>query len=428
MPKARRSSPGRARPAVALGGTLPADSGKDRRRDRTSDRAVLGTAFLLLAIATLPQALIGGLSVPMSRELGVDERGIGLAVSAFWVGAGLAAPSAGRLCDRVGWIRVAAYGLLACGAAQAGLGIGGRSLAGVVVTMVLAGIGVALCSQASNLALVTDVASARLGRAFGIKQSAPALAWFLAGLAGPLVALTWGWRSAWLIGALAVPLVAMLVLRAGRRNPRVARVDEQRVPADGPGGALASSQGMPRWTLVVAFGLGTAAISALSTFGLAALVRAGLGQSTAGYVAAGAGALALVGRVAAGAWLDRGESTMRPAAGLLLASMIGLLLLATGQPGAAVVGLVLALACGSGWPPVVLVMIVRTWSERPGRATGTTSVGAAAGSIIGPLVFGTLAASVGYPAAWSAIAVMAFASSVMMLMRLQPLVGLEPGV
>lgn len=384
-----------------------------------SGALVLLTAFLILAVGSLPQALVGGLSVPMSGDLGFDERGLGLAVSAFWVGAGLSSATAGRLCDSLGWGRVAGAGLVVSGVSALVLALAARGLTAVVLLLGVAGVGAALCSQASNSALAAGIPPERLGRSFGIKQSAPALSWFLAGLAGPLVALTWGWRYAWLASAIAVPVVSLIV----RRAAGAARVAAPSASSgsDDIVSAPRGAQGMPRWTLVLAFGLGTAAISVLSTFGLVALVRAGLGQSLAGYVVAGAGALALVGRVAAGAWLDRSEASMRPAAGLLVASAAGLFLLATGHPVAAVLGLVVALACGSGWPPVVLVMIVRTWSERPGRATGRTSIGAAVGSIAGPLVFGSLAASVGYPAAWCAIAVLALASAGMMLLRLHPL-------
>lgn len=380
-------------------------------------RAGLATAFAVLTVGTLPQALLGGLAVPMSADLGYDERGLGLAVSAFWLLAGVASPLAGRAGDRRGWPRIATVGLAASGTSLLALALVPHGLAAVVLAMAVAGAGAALCSQSSNLTLVAEVSAHRLGQAFGIKQSAPAAGWLLAGLAVPLVAATWGWRPVFVLAALTVPAVALLVRRTARRT----RPGAIRRGADATFHAIAGSgQGRPRWTLVLAFGLGTATISALSTFGLTTLVRSGLSVPQAGWVVAAAGALALVGRVAAGAWLDRGEARMQPASMLLLATMSGLALLAVPSPAAAVAGLVIALACGSGWPPVALVVIVRTWSDSPGRATGIVSVGAAAGSIVGPLVFGATAAWAGYAWAWIALACFAAASAAMMLLRLAP--------
>ena len=76
-------------------------------------------------------------------------------------------------------------------------------------------------------------------------------------------------------------------------------------------------------------------------------------------------------------------------------------LLATQARGLVVVGVLLAFGAGWGWPGLLHFALVERFPDTPGAATGVVQTGLAAGTAVGPIVFGVLVDAFGYGPAWA---------------------------
>jgi predicted MFS family arabinose efflux permease len=241
----------------------------------------------------------------------------------------------------------------------------------------------------------------------------------LAGLSVPLIAVTIGWRWAYaIIGFYAIALI-LLVRRAtpGKRREREKTIDRTALPHRALLGILAT-----------AFGLQGAATTLLVVFYVPSAVEAGVSPGTAGLLLGISSGGAMVVRILVGRFSDRIPSGhLRIAAALLGIGTIGILLLATGQPTAMMVGIALALSAAWGQPGVFWFSVVRFYSDQPGRVTGLITPANNVGSIIGPFVFGLLAAGLGYGSAWLFCSALAISAAVAMLVGNRRMVALSGG-
>jgi predicted MFS family arabinose efflux permease len=103
---------------------------------------------------------------------------------------------------------------------------------------------------------------------------------------------------------------------------------------------------------------------------------------------------------------------LRLVAIMLAGGAVGYALLAAGGDVALVLGTVLAFALGWGWVGVFFFAVVRLNPDAPGAATGIVQTGDFAGSLVGPVVFGSLAASGTYRSAWFVAAALAVLGAV----------------
>lgn len=399
--------------------------GLARHGERRAALVGLAAGFGLLLVGSLPQVLTGILAAPMQAEIGFGESGLGLAIAAFWGTLTVAGPILGRRADRWGWATAGIVGISISAVSLAILATLTTTYAWLVIGLAVGGIGLALASPSSNLAIVHEVPAQSQGQAFGIKQSAmPAVA-LLGGLSVPLIAVTLGWRWVFALSLLLFPIMLLITTPSALRQHRSRRpVDvmqtdvmptEQWEPAE----HVAASPSVPRVSLIALtaiLGLGTLTLSALTAFGMLTLVQSGLGFGTAGFIVALASAFALVTRVLAGWWIDRSaQVSLRPVAALLGASMMGLLLLSTGAIPLVIVGIAIGFAAAWGWPPIFILFTVRSHAHAPGRSTGITAIGAGVGSMSGPLIFGAVAGAVSFAAAWWVTTIFTLAAAVLTL-------------
>ena len=91
---------------------------------------------------------------------------------------------------------------------------------------------------------------------------------------------------------------------------------------------------------------------------------------------------------------------------MLALGAFGYLLFATGRPGLFLAGLPLAFGAGWAWPGLFNLSVVRAAPEVPGRATGVTQTGNYVGGASGTLLFGWIAETWSYTAAWWLAAVL----------------------
>nr|MDQ2707481.1 MFS transporter [Actinomycetota bacterium] len=169
--------------------------------------------------AVIPIFLVGGLAVQISRELGFNPAGLGVAVSLYFAASALVAMPAGWLVERYGDRPTSRAGVLISAISMLCTAAFAHSYPSLVVMMILSAGGNALGQLSSNLSLARLVPKHRQGLSFGVKQSAIPVATLLAGAAVPAVALTVGWRWAFVAGA----VLALLVLPLAPRGPRPVR-------------------------------------------------------------------------------------------------------------------------------------------------------------------------------------------------------------
>jgi predicted MFS family arabinose efflux permease len=365
-----------------------------------SPRRALLVGASVSVVCSLPVFFTGAMAVQLTNDLAFGAVGIGGAVAMFFGTMALTSIHLGRLVDRLGAtvsLRIAA-GIVATSAL--GIATLASSWATLAAGLVVAGLAAALAQPAANRLLVNRVRLARLGTAFGLKQSAPPTASMLAGLSVPAIALTVGWR--WAYGLVTVLALAAAVAVGPRptsgATPRATRRS----------GAQTALRNRPTLAVLAGgFGLAFIASSGVLAFYVEAAVRAGTSQQVAGLVFAAGSLAAVATRLVAGIASDRRSfSPLRLSAGLLVTGALGLALLATGRPTTMGFGALVALAGTWGFPGLFWFALVSAYPDTPGRITGAMAP-AAIGGIVGPLGFGAVAANVSYAVAWSGTAVVA---------------------
>lgn len=370
-------------------------------------RALIVGASVTVA-CSLPVFFTGAMAVQISTELGFGPVGIGGAVAAFFATMALVSIHLGRVVDRFGAtlsMRIAALG---GGASALGVALLARNWPSLVGWLVLSGLAAALAQPAANRLLVNRIRQARLGTAFGMKQSAPPIASMLAGLAVPAVALTVGWRWAYVLAAIWAVLAAVAV------GPRPAILPTSTPRAEG-GKPPPLKDRATLVVMVVGFGLAFITSSAVLAFYVEAAVRVGVTQSVAGAIFAAGSFTAILARLVLGAASDRyAFSPLRMSSLLLVGGTVGLVLLATGRPVLMGIGAVIALTGTWGFPGLFWFALVSAYAEAPGRITGAMAP-AAIGGIVGPVGFGALATTVSYTVAWSVSAVIALLAAIALL-------------
>lgn len=357
----------------------------------------LAMAFALMVLSFLPPWLLGVLSVTMQSDLGYSDSQLGIALALFWVVAGVVSPFGGQFADRSGWPLATVLGAGLSGAAMLVTGLLATGFTGLLAGLAVGGLAYGMCSPTSNLVLVAEVPSEHRGQSFGIKQSAPVAVALLGGLAIPLIAIPYGWRTVYVLGAALAPLVMLMAL------PKLASPRRRKawLSARQPVDRVTPKQRMSLTALIVVVALGTFSAASLVSFASLSILQSGVSADVTGIVVALASAFAIATRLFAGWWLDRRPITsLRPVVWIMLVGVLGLLMLATGHPVLSVVGVAISFVGTWGWPPLVLLLIVNSWAEQPGRATGLMQLGAGFGSAGGPLLFGILATVAGYTVAW----------------------------
>ena len=141
----------------------------------------------------------------------------------------------------------------------------------------------------------------------------------------------------------------------------------------------------------------TGAVSFLVSYG----VDNGMSEGAAGLLLGGVSLAATISRIALGASADRaGQDALRPVPAMLALSVVGYLLLISGQPAVIVAAALLAGGVGWAWPGALTLAVVQRSPEAPAWAVGVMMSGLFAGAVAGPLLVGLLAESGAFTAAW----------------------------
>jgi MFS family permease len=369
-------------------------------------RRPLLAAVIYTGMCLLPLALISAQILQLERDIGFGVGRLGLATAAYFGAAALTANPAGRLVAGLGPGRTLRIGGFLVVIAFL---IGGTATIWWLLPMAAAVGGVAngMIQVAANLAIFDGVSRRRQGVGFGAKQAAVPLAGVLAGISLPLIGLVFGWR--WVF-ALAGLLALVLAVSAPELSG-----EQASTRAEGRIGRP------PRSLLLLAVGgiAGAMAGNGLSLFVVPSAVDVGIGEAAAGAVLAACSLLVVAVRLGAGWLVDRNDSIgFTEMAWLAGAGAVGaFVLFATSTPALYLVAMPLALLGAWGWPGVIFFTVVHSYPDLPARASGVVLSGNLTGTVIGPLVVGSLAGQGNYPGAWlfvtvtSVIAMVAFVAS-----------------
>jgi MFS family permease len=352
-------------------------------------------ARLALSVATgaasvFPSFLVGALALQIHDDLDAGVEAVAAGVTVFFLAGALAAGWGGRLADHIGALRAMRRCILVTAAALAAASLA-PSLPVLFALLAIAGVANAVTQPAINLFVAEQIPGDRQGLGFGIKQSGIPAAILLSGLALPLLALPLGWR-------ITLALCALAPLAVGVALPSGDAVHVSRRP---------SSRRPSRALLLTALGaaLGTAGPSALGAYLVASAVDVGIGEGTAGLLAALASALSLATRITLGARADRRRDYgLMVVVVLLAAGSIGFALMASDAASVFVLGALVAFTLGWGWPGLFNLAVVDSNRETPGSASGVSQTGIYVGAAVGPAAFGALASAAGYGTAWAAVA------------------------
>lgn len=361
-------------------------------------------------VSILPGFMTAGLAVQIRDDIGLSLSALGISIGVFFGSAALASAPAGRLVERIGWTRSLKAAALLAAAAMVGVALLVHSVPVLYLLFAVAGLASALAHPAANLTVARCVPIGRHGFLFGVKHAAVPTATLLGGLAVPGVALTLGWRWAFIGGA----VFAVAAMTAVPRRP-----DGYVVNPVAPGRRRAA--GKPTdvkllVTLALAVGLGIAGIDALASFIVSYSVDIGIAEGTAGLILAAGSVAGIVARLIAGWAIDRHRNAdLTTVAAMLVAGAAGVAILNLGGRLGLVAGGLLAFAGGWGWSGLFTFAIVKDHPEAPAAATAITQSGKLVGAAAGPALFGVIAESYSFRAAWWATVALLLTGATMML-------------
>ena len=374
-------------------------------REPSPVRAVL-QAVAVSVLGVLPAFLTGALAVQIRADLDVGLGLFGFAAATLFGVSGTCARPAGRLVQRLGARKGTALAAVLSILSLTAVGLA-QSPVWLMAGLAIGGLGNAVAQPSANLAISEFVTEERLGLAFGIKQSSIPAATLLGGLAVPGIALVFGWRWA-VIAAVALAIVVLIWSQVTGRDARGTARPAEGGPAD---------KGLPRGGLVVlTLGgfLGSAAATSTGVFLVDSTVASGVAPGTAGFLFASCSVLGLVSRVGFGWLADRHPERSRYLfiANLLAGGAVGYGLLATGSIPLVVVGSLLAYGLGWAWTGLFHFAVIKDNRAAAASVTGFVQTGLSLGAAFGPLVFGIVAQTWSYTAAWSTGAALSLIAAV----------------
>jgi len=382
------------------------------------------SAVATTVTTVFPVYLVSVLVVQIGADMPFGPADLGALVAGFFGCSAVAAFVSGQVASSAGSTRLVRASAVLSSACLLAVGLLAQDPVDITVALLVAGVSNGIGQPASNGLIATVVPSGRQGVAYGAKQAAIPLSTLLGGLAVPLLALPFGWRTVFLVAAGLGLLTAACTPARGRTSQGGTATDS---PAAGPlrlPALLVLSTG-----LLLAAGTG----NALGTFFVASAVAAGEQAGTAGLLAAVAGGTGAVTRVLLGLLADRYQARWLLVIAVLIAfGGTGHALLATGDPSLLPVAVVIAYCSGWTWAGVATYAVVRMHPSAASRATGVTQSGMALGAALGPLAFGLVVRHWSYDAAWASTAacsVLAGASILVgrsMLLRDRPALATTP--
>jgi predicted MFS family arabinose efflux permease len=367
----------------------------------------VGVLVVSMAVSASLQFGFGVLAPFITAEFGLSRTQYGTGASVLFMSAVAISLLAGRVVPRWRTSLLLRAVLVAAVVALAVISLA-PGWPWIIVGAVIMGVPLGLMNPVTNQLIAGRVNRAVQGTVTGIKQSGVQLGALVIGVALPVVATTFGWRTA--VGALAGAALVAVLMTLPLADPDRARKRDERAsgsPSQDPA-LRGASTGRPSPVAVllglyaIGMGFGVGAVNAFLP--LFAYEELGVSAGRAGQLIALIGLLGTAARVVTGIVLDRVhriESWLWVLAAVAALSL-ALVFLTPGRP-----SLVWVMAMGLGlsataWQTVVMLAAIRDGKETA-RSSGIVTSGFMVGMMLGPLVFGILADSFSYAMGWVSV-------------------------
>lgn len=358
-------------------------------------------------------ALFGGMAPLIREDLEFDAWWIGFGIAIAFIAAAAASVVSGRLADRLGSQRALLLGLLISAASLSGMAFVAHDRVTLSIFLALGGVSNAIIQPAANLALALGVPIGRQGFAFGIKQAAIPAAAGLGGFAVPVIGIPLGWRTAFIAGMVLALLTA--VLPAPTRS--VSRHTRSKYQAFSVPRSL--------WLITAGVALASAAANAMTAYLVESAIAGGWEAGQAGLFLGAGSVLGIVSRLVVGWTSDKMTDKMtadrlRLVIAMMLAGAAGFASLAfIGSPVFLALGVSLGFAAGWGHNGLILYAITRLHPEAPAAATGVAQAGSFIGPVLGPPLFGVIATTWSYGAAWTTLGLLSATAGLLVILALR---------
>jgi cyanate permease len=371
-----------------------------------------GKQALTLAVATtiltnLPVFLLGALIAEMSVGISIPAAALGLAVGTYWIFSAFASISVSSLGRHTNTQTIAVLAVLFAAVSLLGLALVMPVWEWMLLWAAIGGIGNGFGHPASNDLIIARVAVRNRALSFGIKQAAVPLAGLVAGVSLPLIAITVGWQIAFILGAIyGVLLTALYVVEA--------RITSLTRPPKAPHVPMSREVRKYLFMMAGVTTLAATAVNATSVFAVTGALQRGFDPSFAGILLGVGSLLAAITRIILGAAADRGiGGTVSSVRWILLVAMVGLFAMAIPTTWTYVVGFLLAVGIGWGWPGVTHFIVSRVSGKSTAAGTGIVQTGSYIGSALGPAILGVSFQLWGGVIPWIILGVIALAGAVM---------------
>ena len=378
-----------------------------RPGSRAAAWLILAVLLLFSIAAPLNQFKVPPVMPILMDALGLSVSRAGLLMSAYAVTGLILALPAGLIYQKAG-ARVT--GLLAGGSILLGAALGAlsHSVGALLASRAVEGVGASFMAVLAPAIIARWFAARQRGTAMGIWAT-----WVPVGrtamlLLAPRLAQASNWRAVWWLGAAYALGITLLYLAFVRPSP---------ASAVAPGGppptpAVTSAQVLRNrdiWLLAASFAAFNGAMIGLTTYLPTFLSsQRGLLLAPAALLSSIMTLIIIISAPAGGILSDRIGSRKKPylaslAATIVLLPLVGALSAAPLIVLLVIIGLVIGLI-----PTNIFAAAVEAAGDerQGGAAMAVIMVGQNAGTLLGPIVFGTLVEVAGWPAAFASLAVM----------------------
>lgn len=363
-------------------------------------------------LAVIPVSMIGASAFLIRDDFPFAESQIGLVAALFFATVSLLSYPSGVLVERIGdgsALRLVAW-LTAVG--SAGLGLATYAFWHMVVFLIIGGMACSIAIPAGSSAIAA-LRTRHTGTLIGLHQGAAPLAGLVAGIALPVVAVPFGWRTVFVVSSITA-------FASGFMHPstwRMQRDTRRRDALTNPAGRQVRPLPNGLVLLSVAIGLGAGPGISGGIFIVDSLITAGQSPTFGGLLLAVSSLMGAIFRIGLPSVAQRLHvPVFLFTAVLFLIAGTGYLFFATASTALTfIIGAFIGYGIGYGWSGVAYFGVVQAVPYAPARAIGKINTGSAGGAGVGPLAFGTVASIWSYPAAWTMAGVTMLVAAVLMV-------------